>query len=51
VVWELVSLTGANGIHADVEDPSRYTLLFLPEGRMTARLDAGLVDRKRSTPP
>src|SRR4051812_7774467 len=39
VVWELVSLTGANGFHADIEDSSRYTLQFLPEGRMAAKLD------------
>jgi heat shock protein HslJ len=39
VVWELVSLTGANGLHVDIEDSSRYTLQFLPEGRMAAKLD------------
>src|SRR5689334_5483828 len=39
VVWELVSLTGANGFHVDIADSSRYTLQFLPEGRMAAKLD------------
>jgi heat shock protein HslJ len=39
VVWELVSLSGANGFHADIEDSSQYTLQFLPEGRMAAKLD------------
>ena len=29
----------ANGFHADIEDPSRYTLQFLPDGRLTAKLD------------
>jgi heat shock protein HslJ len=39
VVWELVSLTAANGFHADIEDSSRYTVQFLPDGRLTAKLD------------
>jgi len=39
VVWELVSLSASNGFHADIDDPSLYTVQFLPDGRLTARLD------------
>lgn len=39
VVWELVSLTGSNGFHVDIDDPSLYTVQFLPDGQMTAKLD------------
>jgi len=39
VVWELVALTGADGVQVDIDDPTRYTVQFLPEGRLTAKLD------------
>lgn len=39
VEWELVSFTGSNGVQVDIDDPTRYTVQFLPDGRMTAKLD------------
>ena len=39
VVWELVGLTEADGAPVEIAEPPRYTLQFLPEGRVVARLD------------
>lgn len=39
VAWELVSLTGADGVPVDIDDPTRYTVQFLPDGQLTAKLD------------
>ena len=39
VVWELVSLTGGDGVLVDIEDPSRYTVQFLEDGTIAARFD------------
>jgi heat shock protein HslJ len=39
VVWELVALTGADGVPVEIDDPSRYTLQFLEEGKVAARFD------------
>ena len=39
VVWELVTLTGTDGVEIDIPEPSRYTVQFLEEGRLAATLD------------
>jgi heat shock protein HslJ len=39
VVWELVGYTATNASPVEVAEPARYTLQFLPEGRLVARLD------------
>jgi heat shock protein HslJ len=39
IVWELVTLTGADGVPAEIEDPTRYTVQFQPDGRFAAKLD------------
>lgn len=39
IVWELVSLTGRDGADVAIEEPTRYTVQFLPDGQMTAKLD------------
>src|SRR5262249_18752785 len=39
IVWELASYTVTNGEPVDVTEPARYTLQFLPDGLLSARLD------------
>jgi heat shock protein HslJ/uncharacterized lipoprotein YbaY len=39
VVWELVGFVAADGAPVEIADPSRYTLQFLPTGRVVAKLD------------
>src|SRR5262245_44432881 len=39
VVWELVSHTATNSKPVAIAEPARYTLQFLPDGRLLARLD------------
>ena len=39
VTWELVELTELGGASVAIDDPSRYTLLFLPGGELVARVD------------
>jgi heat shock protein HslJ len=38
-VWQLVALTGTDGVAVAIDDPTRYTVQFLPEGRLAAKLD------------
>jgi heat shock protein HslJ len=38
-VWQLVALTGTDGVPIAIDDPTRYTVQFLLEGRLTAKLD------------
>ena len=38
-LWQLVTLTGTDGVAVAIDDPTRYTVQFLPEGRLTAKLD------------
>jgi heat shock protein HslJ len=39
VIWELVSFSEPDRVPVTITDPSRYTLQFLPDGRLLARLD------------
>lgn len=39
VVWQFEGYTATNGEPREITDPSRYTLQFLPGGRLVARLD------------
>jgi heat shock protein HslJ len=39
VVWELVEATGADGATVSIDDPSRYTVQFLPDGELVAQFD------------
>lgn len=39
VVWELVELTGNDGRPVEIEDPSRYTVQFQPDGNLAIRAD------------
>ena len=39
VIWELVSFSEPESGPVTIADPSRYTVQFLPEGRLLARLD------------
>ena len=39
VVWELVSFTEPTSAPVTIADPTRYTVQFLPEGELRARLD------------
>ena len=39
VVWELVRFTETNGEPVAIDDPSRYTLQFLPAGQLVAHVD------------
>jgi heat shock protein HslJ len=39
VVWELVGYAATDASPMEVAEPARYTLQFLPEGRLVARLD------------
>jgi heat shock protein HslJ len=39
VVWELVSFTETNGEPVTIDDPTRYTVQFLPEGQLVAQFD------------
>jgi para-nitrobenzyl esterase len=37
--WRLVKFEGGDGTVLTPDDPSKYTLAFEPEGRLTARID------------
>jgi heat shock protein HslJ len=39
VIWQVVGFTEAHQAPVTIPDPSRYTLQFLPEGRLLARFD------------
>ena len=39
LVWGLVGFSEMNGVPVTIADPSRYTVQFLPEGRLLARFD------------
>lgn len=39
VVWQLVGFMETDGAPVEIADPSRYTLQFLPAGRVAARVD------------
>ncbi|HET7093342.1 MAG TPA: META domain-containing protein, partial [Thermomicrobiales bacterium] len=39
VVWELTALTGPDGGQVTIDDPSRYTAQFLPDGTLVAQFD------------
>jgi heat shock protein HslJ len=39
VIWEMVSFTESQRAPVTIPDPWRYTVQFLPEGRLLARLD------------
>ncbi|MCD6034151.1 MAG: hypothetical protein K0S78_6337, partial [Thermomicrobiales bacterium] len=39
VIWEMVSFSEPESVPVMIADPSRYTVQFLPEGRLLARLD------------
>jgi heat shock protein HslJ len=39
LVWELVAWTGADGAKTEIQDPSRYTVQFLPDGQLLAKFD------------
>src|SRR4051794_6746027 len=39
VIWELVSFRETDRTPVTIADPSRYTVQFLPDGRLLARLD------------
>ena len=39
VIWEMVSFSEPDSAPVTIADPSRYTVQFLPEGRLLARLD------------
>jgi heat shock protein HslJ len=39
VIWELVSFSEPDRVPVTITDPARYTVQFLPEGRLLARLD------------
>ncbi|HET7092891.1 MAG TPA: META domain-containing protein, partial [Thermomicrobiales bacterium] len=38
-VWELTALTGPDGAQEAIDDPSRYTVQFLPDGTLVAQFD------------
>jgi hypothetical protein len=40
VVWELVTLTGADGVVVEIADPSLYTVQFLTDALLTRRSTA-----------
>lgn len=42
LVWELVAFTGADGVETEVEEPSRYTVQFLPDGQLAAKFDCNV---------
>ena len=39
VVWQLAGVAEADGAPVTIDDPARYTVQFLPEGRLLARFD------------
>jgi heat shock protein HslJ len=39
VIWELVSFSEPDRVPVTITDPSLYTVQFLPDGRLLARLD------------
>lgn len=39
IAWELVAWTGADGDQTSIDDPSRYTVQFLPDGQLMAKFD------------
>ena len=39
VIWEMVSFSETESVPVTIVDPSRYTVQFLPDGRLLTRLD------------
>jgi heat shock protein HslJ len=39
LVWELIAFTTPDGVATEVTEPLRYTVQFLPDGQLTAKLD------------
>ena len=39
VVWQLAGVAEADSAPATIDDPARYTMQFLPDGRLAARFD------------